>query len=338
MATIGGTALTLIDFAKRLDPSTNSVSQTIAELLSQQNDVIDDMLWKEGNLPTGHRLTMRTGLPGVTWRKLNQGIANTKSTTAQVDEATGMLEQKMAVDKDLAMLNGATAAFRLSENVASMEAMAQAFATTLFYGDHTSTPEQFLGLAPRYNTISGATNGQNVLSGGTVTGSDGTSIWLIGWGERSVYGIFPKGSIAGLKHTPIQDGSGDGCIETPDANGLMYRAFVDRYQWKCGLALPDWRFVVRICNIDTSALVAESSAADLIKLMSRALDRLPNTKNIKPVFYMNRTVYSMLKIQALNKSNAALSIEEALGQFTVKFLGVPIRKCDAILNTEAQIS
>lgn len=337
MSTLAAEALTLVDFAKRLDPDSNSVSTAIAELLSQTNEVLTDMQWKEGNLPTGHRLTMRTGLPSSTWRKLNQGVPNSKSTTAQVDEATGMLEQKGQIDKDLAMLNGNSAAFRLSENVAHMESMNQEFVQTLFYGDHTTAPEEFLGLAARYSTISGATNGQNILDGGG-TGSDNTSIWLIGWGGNSVYGIFPKGSKSGLVHTPVKDGSGDGCTEATDGDGNTFRAYVDRYQWKCGLALADWRYVVRIANIDVSNLVGESSAADIIKLMSRAMDRLPTMQGVKPCFYMNRTVYSMLKIQALNKSTAALSVKEALGQFVLDFLGVPIRKVDQLLTTEAQIT
>lgn len=337
MATLASNALTLVDFAKRLDPGTNQVSTAIAELLSQTNEILDDMLWKEGNLPTGHRLVMRTGLPASTWRKLNSGVPNSKSTTVQVDESCGMLEQKGQIDKDLAMLNGATAAFRLSENVAHMESMNQEMAQTLFYGDHTSAPEEFLGLAPRYNTISGATNGQNVITGGG-GGSDNTSIWLVGWGPNSVHGIFPKGSKAGLVHTPVKDGTGDGCTEVTDADGNTYRAYVDRYQWKCGVALADWRYVVRIANIDVSNLTGESSAADLIKLMSRAMGRLPTLKGIKPAFYMNRTVKSMLDIQALNKSSNALSAEGALEQFTLKFRGIPIRGCDQILNTEATIS
>lgn len=341
MSTLAATALTLVDFAKRLDPDTNSVSTAIAELLSQTNEVLTDMLWKEGNLPTGHRLTMRTGLPTSTWRKLNQGVPNSKSTTVQVDESCGMLEQKGQIDKDLAMLNGNSAAFRLSENVAHMESMNQEFVQTLFYGDHTTAPEEFLGLAARYDTISGATNGQNVISAGG-TGSDNTSIWLIGWGPRSVYGIFPKGSKSGLTHTPVKDGTGDGCTEATDADGNTFRAYVDRYQWKCGLALADWRYVVRICNIDVSNLAA-GSGADLIKLMSRSIFRLPTVNGIRPCFYANRTVHSFLVEQGLDKSASAVKVQEALSQFgeplqNVTFLGIPVRLVDQILETEAQIT
>jgi hypothetical protein len=337
MATLASNALTLVDFAKRLDPATNSVSTTIAELLSQNNEILLDMLWKEGNLPTGHSLNMRTGLPAGTWRAFNQGVPNTKSTTVQVNESCAMYEQRGQIDKDLALLNGNSAAFRMSENMGHMEAMNIDMASALFYANAATEPNKFTGLAPRYSTISGAVNGQNIISAAG-SGSDNTSIWLVGWGDRSVYGVFPKGSKAGLQHMPITDASGDGCADAEDASGNRYRALVDHYQWKCGLALADWRYVIRICNIDVSNLIAESSAADLIKLMSRAIDRFPSDQGIKPAFYMNRTIYSMLKIQALGKSNAAVKVEEALGQFKTTFMGIPMRKCDAILNTEAAIS
>ena len=340
MTTIGGTALTLLDYTKRLNPQ-GGIETDIAELLSQQNAILEDMLWKEGNLPTGERVVVRTGLPASTWRKLNQGVQPTKSTTAQIDEACAMLEQRGQIDKALAALNGNTAAFRLSENQPHMEAMTQDLTENIIYGSSIS-PEKFIGVSERFSTISGAVNGQNIISGGGV-GNDNTSIWLFGWGPNSIYGIFPKGTKGGLQHQEIKDGSADGCFDAIDSNGGRFRALGDHYTWNCGIALKDWRYVVRIPNIDVSNLIAESSAADVCKLMSRALDRLPSEDGIKPVFYMNRTVFSMLKIQALAKSSAALSIQDALNQFgksrkELSFLGVPVRKVDKIVNTESAIS
>jgi hypothetical protein len=339
MATIGFNALTLTDWAKRVDPSGDGISPVV-ELLNQSNEILMDMPWVEGNLPTGHRTTVRTGLPSVAWRKLNYGVAQSKSTTVTVDDACGMLEAFGQVDKDLAELNGTTAAFRLSESMAFIEAMNQTMATTLFYGDSEQNPERFLGLAPRYSTISGATNGQNILSAGTVTGGDGTSIWLLGWGENTVHGIFPKGSTAGLQHEDL------GLDTVTDAVGGKYRAYLDRYQWKCGLALRDWRYVVRGANIDVSALVADTAGTTvrIIELMSRMIDRIPNFGGCRPAFYMNRTVFSMLRVHALNRSANALGLEQAMDQFGnpirggLSFLGIPIRRVDAITNSEAQIS
>ena len=196
MATLASNVLTLADFAKRVDPDGKVPS--IVELLSQSNEILQDTLWMEGNLPTGHRTTVRTGLPTVAWRLLNQGVQPPKSTTAQVDEQCGMLEAWSEVDKDLAMLNGNTAAFRLSEAQAFIEAMNQEMASTLFYGNAGLGPEEFTGLAIRYSDVA-ATNGQNILDAGG-SGSDNASIWLVAWGAQTVHGIFPKGSKAGLIH------------------------------------------------------------------------------------------------------------------------------------------
>lgn len=343
MAVLNSTLVSLMDVTKRLNP-TGSVESDIAELLTQNNEIIQDLVWREGNLSTGHRVTIRTGLPTSKWRRFNEGVPNSKSTTIQVDEACAMLEQKGSVDKDLAMLNGNTAEFRLSENIPHIDQMNIDFATALFYAD-SSTPEKFLGLSPRYSALTGFANSQNIITA-SGAGTDNTSIWLLGHGEKGIYGIYPKGSVGGLQHTVVKDGTGDGCTEVDDGTGATYRAFVDRYQWKCGIVVKDWRYAVRICNIDVSNLVGESSAADIIKLMSRAIDRIPSAIGVKLAFYMNRTVFSMLKIQALNKSLNALSIEDALLQFgdhTVKakvmnFLGIPIRICDALNLAESLVS
>lgn len=341
MATNGITCLNLADWAKRIDPD-GKVAKVV-ELLNQTNDILQDMLFIEGNLPTGHRTTVRTGLPTAAWRLLNGGVTPSKSTTAQLDEACGMLEAYSEVDKDLAELNGNTAAFRLSEGQAFVEAMNQSMAQTLFYGDTTVNPERFLGLAPRFATISGATNGQNVLSGGG-SGSDNTSVWLVVWGPNTVHGIFPKGSQAGILHEDL------GLVTVENALGIgggRMRAYRDHWQWKCGVALKDWRYVVRVPNVDVSDLVGSTgtqNANQLIALMSRMIDRIPSMGMGKPVFYMNRTVYSMLRIQALNKSQNALGIESALNQFgnptggNLNFMGIPIRRCDQLLTTEATIS
>lgn len=223
----------------------------------------------------------------------------------------------------------------MSEDFAFLEAMNQAQAQMMFYGNPASDPRQYLGLAPRYGTISGAGNAANIIDGGGVA-SNNTSIYLVVWGENTVFCPFPKGSTAGLQHQDLGEES------VPDASNNFYQALRSLYQWKNGLVVKDWRYVVRICNINTANLVAESSAADLIKLMSRALDRIPNLGAGRAAFYMNRTVYSMLRIQALNKSQNAVEIEKGLTQFGTpatwaSFQGVPLRRVDRLLNTEARV-
>ena len=339
MATLSTTALTLADWAKRLDP--DGKIPTIAELLSQSNEILDDCLFKEGNLPTGEQVTIRTGLPSVYWRAINAGVPSSKATTAQVTEACGMLEAYSRVDVDLAELNGNTAAFRLSEDVAFLEAMNQTMASTLFYGNPGTDPKQFLGLANRYSSTS-AGNGQNILSAGG-SGSDNTSIYLVVWGDNTAYCTFPKASKAGLTSEDM------GKLTVYDGSNNPYQAYQTHYQWKNGLVVKDWRYVVRIPNIDVSDLIgqtgtqASTAATNIIKLMARALYRIPNMGMGRAAFYMNRTVHSGMALSAMDRSQYVLKIEQGLSQFGMpyswlSFLGVPLRRVDQILNTESVVS
>lgn len=346
MATLGANAVTLTDLAKTWDP--DGTPARIVELLSQTNPILDDMLWIEGNLPTGTRTTVRTGLASATWRLFNQGVAVTKNTNAQLDEQAGMLQSWGEVDVDLAELNGNSADFRLGENAGHMEAMNQEMAGTLFYGNAGTAPEEFSGLATRYSSL-----GQNCISGGG-SGSDNSSIWIVGWGALTTHGIYPKGSQAGLQHID----HGKTVIETVNGvGGSRLTVYQDEWKWKCGIAVRDWRYNVRGCNIDISNLVAESSAANLIKLMIKMWHRIPTFAGgqtnqgfvgVKPVWYMNRTVAQMLDIQRFNTVSGqgtgsqnlggSIQYDQVDGRWTPTFRGAPIRICDQLLETEATVS
>lgn len=324
-------ALTLADWAKRLDPS-GRVSD-IVELLTQSNEVLEDMQWQEGNLPTGHRTTVRTGLPAVAWRLINGGVLPSKSTTAQIDEQAGILEAWSEVDVALAKLNGNTAAFRLSEARAFIEAMNQEMVSTLFYGNGGIAPEEFTGLAPRFSLLS-AGNGTNILDALGTDSADNSSIWLIAWSPETISGIFPQGSKAGLEH----DDYGETTIHvTAGVAGARMRALQERWVWNAGIALRDWRYVVRIANIDMSALLA-GTGADLIDLMETALEILPNGLG-RPVFYMNRTVARILRRQERGDvtTGGGLTYENVGGKRVMDFGGVPVRRVDALLSTEARV-
>ncbi len=347
MATLYATALTLADWAKRMDD--NYRVATIIELLSQTNEILDDMLVVEGNLPTGHKTTVRTGLPQATWRLVNQGVPNAKSTTAQITDACGNLETYAVIDKDIADLGGNTASFRFSEVKAFLEGMSQQVAATLIYGNQFLNPERFTGFAPRYSTLT-TTNSQtanNVLNGGG-TASTNTSIWIAVWGADTIHAIFPKGKITGLQHRdmgewPVQDSSSN-----------TYQAYRDHFKWEIGLCLRDWRYVVRIANVDVSQLTGVS-AANLINLIVRGLYRLPTAPvsattiqtsdapevraNMgRTVIYCNRVIRTYLDLQAMNKTNVLLRIEEFDGKPVTTFRGIPVRTCDAILSNESQVT
>jgi hypothetical protein len=347
MATIGSTALTYADWAKRLDD--NYRVAMIIELLSQTNEILDDMMVVEGNLPTGHKTTVRTGLPQATWRLLNQGVPNAKSTTAQIVDTCGNLETYAVIDKDIADLNGNTAEFRLSEVRAFLEGMSQQVASTLIYGNQFINPERFTGFAPRYSTLTTANSqtANNVLDAGG-TASTNTSLWIVVWGSDTWHATFPKGKITGLQHRDM------GEWPVTDAAGNTYQAYRDHFKWEIGLVGRDWRYCARVANIDVTQLTGVS-AANLINLIIRALYRLPtapagataiqssDTPEVRAdmgrtVIYCNRVIRTYLDLQAMNKTNVLLRLEEFDGKVITTFRGIPVRTCDAILNNEAQVT
>lgn len=339
MATLATGQLTLLDWAKRLDP--DGKVPAVAELLSQQNDILEDAVFIQGNLPTGHRVVVRTGLPTVYWRALNAGVPTSKSTTAQVDESCAMLEARSHIDAKLLQLNGNSAAFRLSEDSAFLEAMNQQMAGTMFTGNPSVDPKQFLGLASRYSSTT-AGNGNNVILAGGA-GSDNSSMYLVVWGEQTVFCPFPKGSTAGLQSRDLGEES------VPDVNGNYYQAARSLYQWDAGMVVKDWRYVVRIANIDVSDWVnvtgsqASTAATNLLKLMIRAIARIPNFNMGRAAFYTNRSIQEGLMIQAMEKSANALGIVDAMSQFgtimkTLTFMGIPIRKVDQLGIAETLVT
>lgn len=323
---------TLLDVTKRLDP--NGKIDTIAEILNETNEILSDMVWVEGNLPTGHRTTVRTGLPTPTWRKLYGGVQPTKSTTAQITDSCGMLEAYAEVDKALADLNGNTAAFRLSEDRAHIEGINQEFVSTLFYGNEGTEPEAFTGFAPRFNSLS-AVNGEQIIQNASIDGSDNASIWLIVWGQNTVHGIYPKGSVGGLKH----EDKGQVTIENVDGNGGRMEAYRSHYRWDCGLTVRDWRYIVRVQYDQENLTKDAATGPDLIDLMSDALERVPSLTMGRPVFYANRKALSFLRRQIANKvTNSTLTMETVAGKKVTHFDGIPVRRVDQLTNSEAAVA
>lgn len=332
MAVLAVTNPTLIDLARMSDPDGKIAS--IVEILNQNNEILDDMTWLEGNLPTGHRTTIRTGIPMPTWRKLYGGVQPNKGTTAQVTDSCGMLEAYAEVDKALADLNGNTSDFRLSEDKVHLEGMNQTVASALFYANEATAPETFTGLAPRFNSSSAA-NGENVIKGGG-SGTDNTSIWLVVWGPNTVHGIVPKDSKAGLQMTD----KGQVTIENVDGAGGRMEAYRTHYRWDCGLSVRDWRYVVRICNVDKSDLTKNASAgADLIDLMTQAIEMIPALGLGRPVFYCSRTIRSYLRRQIMNKTvQSTLTMDTVAGKRVVAFDGIPVKRVDALAADEALVA
>lgn len=333
MATIGASLYTLADWVAQFGPETEK-AVPIVEILMETNAILLDMLWQEGNLANGHKHTIRTGLPTPTWRLLNYGVIPTKGTTAPVIDTTGNLEAYSQVDKDIADMGGKTREVRAGQDAAHIEGMNQTVADCIFYGNQATDPKTFTGLAPRYNSLS-AESGENIIDAGG-SGSDNTSIWLVTWGERATFGIFPMGKKGGLQ---VDDQGEDRVI---DSAGGYYQAYITHFKWECGLSVADWRYNVRIANIDVSLMAdaGESgyTGAALELLMIDAVHKLPSTEVGTVVWYCNREVATALHKLATTKTNAFLKYDEFGGKKVLTMNGFPVRRCDALLNTETRVT
>jgi hypothetical protein len=321
MAVTAEEPASLADVAKRLDA--NGKIDVIVEQLTKTNEILEDMLFQEANLPTGHKTTIRSDLPTATWRLLNYGVQQSKSRTHQIVSTCGMLEAYAEVDKALADLNGNTGAFRVSEDQAFLQAMNIAMAETLFYGNVDIAPERFHGFAAHLSTASQP----NVIDAGGTTSGSLTSIYLCSWGPQTVFGIYPKGSKAGFRHDDL------GEVTLFDADGGKYQGYRTHYKWDLGLVVRDWRYLIRIANID----LADINYNALINLMVEASELLPDQKLGRPVFYMNRQTRTRLRLARLNKANVQLFFDNAEGKKVMTFDEIPVRRSDAVLNTEPRV-
>ena len=322
----------------------------IAEMLSQAIVVAEDMPVQEASEIGGHEFVFRTSIPGGTFRQYNQGIPYSKSTTGKSRVGLGSLEDYSQVDRMLAEDSGDIEEFRNGEDVAFLEGMGQTMEQTVWYGNTAATPAEFMGLSTFYNVIAGAQNGANVISGGG-TGTSNLSIWLVCWGARTIFGLYPRGSKAGLTH----EDKGD---TTPgfDSFGNRFEAYTSWFRHQLGVCPQDWRYAARLCNVDVTANgLAGPNALDIfatlaeVQMLPAHLSARTSTitktdapndpaPGIRPVFYTNRTGMHWMQVQAMRNRNVLLRINDYAGIPTDSWRGIPIKISDQLLTTESTIS
>lgn len=323
--------LTLLDQINRMNPDQSMAR--IVEVLTQANPILQDHVAMEGNATTGHVVTSRTGLPGITWRKFNTGVSPTKSKTGQYTESCGMMNGLSKVDVDLAELGGNPAAKRQQEDDGFVQAMSNEFETGTIYHSMTTAPEKFQGLAARFNSTTANGGKQIIKMDPSASGNDQTSAWLVGWGPQSVYHIYPKGTMGGLQMKDL------GVRLVRDANNLEYDAYVTKWKWNVGLVVEDPRYVVRIANVDMGNILTTGSL--LIDAMIKGYHKIYNPNAVRLAWYVNRDLLTYLHLQGKNSginNPAIVSGVDAAGKPVLTFLGVPVRRCDAITSTESAIT
>lgn len=341
MAVIGSGVATLTDILSELAPDGSQLDT--AEVMKQVNPVLEEMTFMEGNTVTGHKDAVRVALPTPSFRALNEGVPVTKGATTQVEVTCGLLEDFSQVDRELALMSGNVDNYRLRQARPHQQGMSHKFAETLFYGNAAAgDPRSFTGFAPQFNSKSGPTASQIIDAGGSGAGL--RSIYLIGWSEDTVTGIYPKNTVGGLQHEDATNAAGSGGDGVPaaatlqDSNGNLFMGYRDHWTWRGGLFVKDYRFVVRIANVDIDLLTKDqSTGADLQDLMALATETIESLEGVRAAFYLPRTMTAFLRRQMLNKKNAFLSWQELGGKPVMSFGEVPIRRTDALNVEETQV-
>lgn len=312
--------LTLIELAKR---TANKELLSIAEVLNETNEMLDNAIWVEANQLTSHLTTVRTSLPKGSFRAINEGVAEEASSTRQVVEPMGMLEAYSTVDKKLVDIAPNPDEFRSNEDKAFIEGLGQTLQESIIYGNRADDIREFDGLSvrPDWDAIADP----YVWSAGG--DADTTSLWLIQWGVDKVHLIYPKGSqTMGIK----RDDLGEQTVY--DVLGNPYQAYRSHFMADCGLVIRNPRCVQRIVNIEPAGATNILDDDDIVKALNQMV-----TRGAGAIIYCNRTLLSQLDILAKDKTNVTYTSAEVFGKQVTLFQGHPVRLVEQILDTETAI-
>lgn len=340
MSALGTELVTLADVAKSKDKKIGRV----AEVLVQHNSMLNDIGYMEMNEGTIHKEDIRSELPAVYYRKANQPIPASKSTIEERTFQAAHFESKSQIDKAVAQRGGMDRVpyNRWNQAMGHLQSHSQELASLLIYGSPATANRKTAGLFDILSTLNTSEPTYNQIVDGGGTGSDNTSIIKIHWGPQSVFGVYPKGTRSGLTRTDRTKGDLLIQIEGTDENGNSgtFWGYEEDFETDHGLVVKDYRQIARVANIDTSNLVSGSSAADLMDLMISANFKIENRSIGKGAWYVNRTIEAHLYKQARITVGAGggLTFKNVDGEEVLHFMGDPIRRMDAILDSEAQVT
>jgi len=309
----------------------------IYDMITQTNEIMRDLIMIEANDGTGHKHSELTGLPTSYYRALNQGYPKSKDSTKIVRDTIAKHGGRFTADRALAKLSGNQAEYMARKEMNFMKSIIETLATVTFYGNSDTDSDQYFGIHTRLSVPSGdRTNaGYNIVDGGGV-GADNLSMVGVVHSADTIHGIYPKGSQGGLQIDRFNDVLVDD--DSASGSGKKFVGHERVLEQDMGLAVPSWRGITRACNIDVSLLTPDiSTGADLGLLLARMAFRMMGVPG-KKVFYANATAISMLFQQRMKSVGGQVGHKEVDGQQVYDFQGIPIKLCDALVNTEPTVT
>jgi hypothetical protein len=343
----------------------------VINMASRNKPILEDALALPCNDGTKHKTLIKKGLPTYVLKALYGGVPASRGNKMQVEDTCSVIASAAEIEVDYIDIFEKAEdkkSARLEEASDHVEALGQGVETLVIYGNSATNPRAPRGLVQRYSSLT-AENGKNIIHGaGTIAGGDSgkcTSVWFITWDSSTVHLIYPKGANAGVK----QEDNGKINKEGPEGTYFVYR---DDFSWHVGVSLRDWRYVVRIAGINAEDLlafvnaqktfkyyasagnsvvananVADGSGADVESLLISTADNIVglfklayyqhegrNQQKGKTFIYANTLVVASLDFMVDLGMPGFSKSEIENGGEVLKFRGIKIRECAAILNTE----
>jgi len=337
MATLIPGALTLAEQMKQIGPGGNLLE--VVNVLAQYNELDIDAPYVMANDRFTDVSSKVISLPSIGNRRINRGAAGGVGKTEQHREFIEIMEARPYIDTLLldSEPDGGTQA-RLNQIGLFVEAMAQAKAEHLMYGDHSEDGEVINGFLTR-TSDSSQTNVTKMGGSG-----DGTaSLLLVEWDPKRCALVYPKAVPNGNAGNRMvyqalgvsEYDNGRQVITDDDDNRFDALESVIRVAF--GIKLLDDRNIHRLVNIESSGSSNTLFDTDKINELVRAINKL-TSKGRNAVIYCNADIKSQFDIYALEHLLGCTVSQDTFGQPVTMFRNIPIRLVEAMTSTETAIA
>lgn len=323
------------------------VDKDIVEMMAQENPVLQDVLWKQCNKGREDFVTIRTGMPDAVLRAFYEGFKGSKTSKKQVTNACCTVTTGIEFDWRLYEADKDKVSFLSDEQRANSSVLGDKAAALLIYGDSDKDPKGINGFFKTYGEF-GAVTGSSMqtddrkasfytFNAGTtaqLTASSGLarrSLLLVGWGAKSMHGIYPEGSSSGIKIESLTSQYVD------DGAGGRLRMGLQEMNWDLGLNIRDFRYGGRIANIDVMSDPSNANTPDVTTFVRKLVTRV-KSNGVTQRFYCSRLVMEHIAEQFEKKTSAnAIKYADLEQKKDASLLGIPVSICDCMNGDEEAV-
>lgn len=296
---------------------------TLGEL-EQNNEPLNEFPWFPSTHGAHTEYYKARSLGSGDFSSLHSGVPVMQSSGQIMKEPVKLYQADSHVNDTLLKAADNPRAARDAQDVMNLEGFMQDWLYDMLYGDNIADPDTFLSFDKRRAKLG------TYCKGGSGTGSDLTSLWLIELGLRGFHLTYNRNGVAGIRNTD----EGKHPFANPDTAANTDWMWVRHYEVWAGLVLMNERALQRYANIETAGSSNIFSPDIFIGMKAQ----LPSVgKNA--VAFCNRTLHGQIEVNAYNKSNAAYSLRDIEGFGAVLHVaGVPVRMWETILDTESALT